>query len=144
MSDTIWDPLRRKEVALTPEEKVRQWFIAEVLSKAMKVPMHMMSSEVQFSYGSKKYRADILILDRNARRLAVVECKRPDVVIDAAVLEQALRYNNSLDVGYIMLTNGHSTVVCRRNVNGFEQIASLPDYATMSSGMKCAAEDADK
>ena len=23
----IWDPLRKKMVALTPEERVRQWFI---------------------------------------------------------------------------------------------------------------------
>ena len=24
---TIWDPLRKKDVALTPEERVRQWCI---------------------------------------------------------------------------------------------------------------------
>lgn len=25
--ELIWDPLRKKQVALTPEERVRQWFI---------------------------------------------------------------------------------------------------------------------
>mgnify|MGYP004650507059 FL=1 len=25
--EKVWDPLRKKAVALTPEEKVRQWFI---------------------------------------------------------------------------------------------------------------------
>ena len=55
---TIWDPLRRKEVAATPEEQVRQWFIAAVLRDTVKVPMHMMMSEVGFRYGNKQYRAD--------------------------------------------------------------------------------------
>ena len=39
----VWDPLRKKTVALTPEEKVRQWFIG-VLKERMKVPEYMMMS----------------------------------------------------------------------------------------------------
>ena len=39
------DPLRRKSVRNTPEEAVRQWFIS-VLHEGMKVPEHMMGSEV--------------------------------------------------------------------------------------------------
>lgn len=133
MSNTVWDPLRRKEVSLTPEERVRQWFIAEVLVKALKVPLHLMASEVEFSYGSKKYRADILVFDRNANPLAVVECKRPDVPVDREVLEQALRYNDSLGVKYIMLTNGNTNIVCKRGDDGFHREDKFPDYETMLS-----------
>ena len=43
---TIWDPLRKRHVALTPEERVRQWCIG-VLSNDLGVPMHMMMSEVR-------------------------------------------------------------------------------------------------
>lgn len=50
--ELIWDPLRKKEVALTPEERVRQWCIG-VLAGPMKVPMHMMMSEVGFRLGGK-------------------------------------------------------------------------------------------
>ena len=46
---TIWDPLRRKDVPLTPEERVRQWFIG-VMHSDMHVPMHMMMSEVGFKF----------------------------------------------------------------------------------------------
>lgn len=46
----VWDPLRKKNVTLTPEERVRQWFIS-VLRDVMKVPMHMMMSEVGMKYG---------------------------------------------------------------------------------------------
>ena len=67
---TIWDPLRKKEVALTPEEQVRQWCI-RVLADKMQVPMHLMMSEVGFRLGEKQLRADILVYDRSARPLMV-------------------------------------------------------------------------
>ena len=75
---TIWDPLRKKEVALTPEEHVRQWFIG-VLTQQMSVPQHLMMSEAGFKLGDKQFRADILVYDRQAKPLMVVECKRPEV-----------------------------------------------------------------
>ena len=107
-SDRIWDPLRKKSVARTPEEEVRQWFIS-ILHEGMKVPEHLMMSEVSLRVGSKDYRADIVVWDRSARPLAVVECKRPEVALSPAVLEQALRYNCVLDVRCILITNGVET-----------------------------------
>lgn len=112
---TVFDPLRKKEVALTPEERVRQWFIS-VLRDSMGVPAHMMMSEVGFRFGSKPYRADIIVYDRKAHPLAVVECKRPEVTLDETVLEQAVRYNMVLDVRYIIITNGHKTFICRGEI----------------------------
>ena len=111
---TIWDPLRKKEVSLTPEERVRQWCIG-VLNKNLEVPLHMMMSEAGFKLGGKQFRADILIYDRSAAPLAVVECKRPEVVIDNEVLDQAIRYNMALNVRYILITNGTKTYICRRS-----------------------------
>ena len=108
---TVWDPLRKKEVALTPEEHVRQWFIG-LLHNLMHVPMHMMMSEVAFKLGAKNFRADILVYDRNASPLAVVECKRPETAVDSQVLDQAIRYNMVLDVRYIFITNGKKTFIC--------------------------------
>ena len=86
---TIYDPLRKKEVALTPEEKVRQWFIG-VLSQQLEIPLHMMMSEAGFKLGDKQFRADILIYDRKAQPLAVVECKRQEVELTSEVLDQAI------------------------------------------------------
>ncbi len=110
---TVFDPLRRKEVALTPEEEVRQWCI-KVLSTELGVPMHMMMSEAGFSLGDKQLRADILVYDRQARPLAVVECKRPEVALGREVLDQAVRYNMVLNVRYMIITNGRQTFACRR------------------------------
>lgn len=131
--ETVWDPLRRKNVALTPEERVRQWCIG-VLSEGLGVPLHMMMSEVAFSLGEKHFRADILIYDRKVRPLAVVECKRPEVVLDSNVLGQAVRYNMVLNVKYIIITNGKSTFAFRREPGEhgkYVPAADVPDYSAM-------------
>lgn len=106
----IWDPLRRKLVSLTPEERVRQWMVG-VLEEGAKVPRHQMMSEVEMHSGAgeKTWRADILVYGRGGEPIAVVECKRPEVELDAVVLEQALRYNTVLGVRCIIITNGRET-----------------------------------
>lgn len=124
----VWDPLRRKEVALTPEERVRQWFIA-VLRDECGVPAHEMMSEATLSYGGKAWRADIVVYRRNMSPAMVVECKRPDVELTREVLEQALRYNLVLDVNWIVITNGKKTLVFVRELNSFIPVDRLPDYA---------------
>ena len=128
-TQTLYDPLRRKEVAATPEEKVRQWFIG-VLS-GVSVPAHLMMSEAAMTFGAKRWRADILVYDRAGKPLAVVECKRPEVDVDAGVAAQALRYNLVLDVHWLMLTNGTRTLVYRRKRAEFVPCDHLPDYEEM-------------
>lgn len=127
---TIWDPLRKKEVALTPEERVRQWCIG-VLSSSVGVPVHMMMSEVGFCLGGKQFRADILVYDRKAQPLAVVECKRPEVELDAEVLDQVIRYNMVLNVKYVIITNGNRTFIAKRVNDRFEFMKSVPSYKEM-------------
>lgn len=129
---TVWDPLRKKEVALTPEEKVRQWFIG-YLHTDMKVPMHMMMSEAAISLGAKRFRADIVIYGRNAAPVAVIECKRPEVTLGKEVLMQAIRYNMVLNVKYIIVTNGRSTHICERKADGSGYVFTgrAPQYDEM-------------
>ena len=128
--NTIWDPLRKKEVALTPEERVRQWFIG-ILSKDMQVPLHMMMSETGFKLGEKQFRADVLVYDRALKPLMVVECKRPEVELSREVLDQAIRYNMVLNVRYIVITNGNRTYICRKDGSGYGFINHVPKYDEM-------------
>ena len=127
---TIWDPLRKKEVALTPEERVRQWCIG-VLAGQMQVPMHLMMSEAGFKLGGKQFRADIIVYVRNVQPLMVVECKRPEVELTQDVLDQAIRYNMVLDVRYMIITNGTRTFICRRQGEGFTFMDTVPTYNEM-------------
>ena len=134
----VWDPLRKKMVALTPEEKVRQWFIG-VLRDNLKVPEHMMMSEVSFKLGNKPFRADIIVYGRDMAPLMVVECKREDVEMGREVLEQALRYNLVLGVKYIVITNGLRIFGFRRkgmvgHDEGevpYDQMKAFPTWETM-------------
>lgn len=138
--EQVWDPLRKKLVALTPEEKVRQWFIG-VLRDSAQVPVHMMMSEVALKFGDKPYRADILVYCRDTAPLMVVECKREDIQLDREVLEQALRYNLALGVKYIIITNGRKTFGFKKvdtagqpgheNEAPFEQMNSFPTWEEM-------------
>ena len=138
--EQVWDPLRKKLVALTPEEKVRQWFIG-VLRDSAQVPVHMMMSEVALKFGDKPYRADILVYGRDTAPLMVVECKREDIQLDREVLEQALRYNLALGVKYIIITNGRKTFGFKKvdtagppgheNESPFEQMNSFPTWEEM-------------
>lgn len=129
-TDMIWDPLRKKEVALTPEERVRQWFIG-VLSGSLEVPLHMMMSEAGFKFGDKLYRADILVYDRTVKPVMVVECKRPSVDLTAEVLDQAIRYNMALKVKYIAITNGTKTFMFVNENGQCRLVDTPPKYSEM-------------
>lgn len=125
--NTIWDPLRKKNVALTPEEKVRQWFIG-VLASHMEVPLHMMMSETGFRLGEKLFRADILVYDRKAAPLIFVECKRPETELSEEVLDQVVRYNMVLGVRFIVITNGLKTYILEKKDGGYGFTGSIPKY----------------
>lgn len=131
---TIWDPIRKKNVALTPEERVRQWCIG-ILADHYQVPVHMMMSEAGFKLGEKQYRADILVYDRKMQPLVVVECKRPEVDLTREVLDQAVRYNMVLNVRYMIITNGIKTLILKRNEEdgrvSYAPSGSMPVYNDM-------------
>ncbi|MBR6246414.1 MAG: type I restriction enzyme HsdR N-terminal domain-containing protein [Bacteroidales bacterium] len=125
--EEVWDPLRKKMVALTPEEKVRQWFIG-VLHSECGMPLHMMASEVSLQYGSelrkKAFRADIVVWDRNLRPAVIVECKRPEVELSGDVLQQALRYNMVMGAPWVIITSGKATFVWKDG----RMVQALPKY----------------
>ena len=124
----IYDPLRRKWVARTPEEEVRQAVIAW-LRDAKGVPVGLMESEYDFIYNRRHYRADILVFDRQLQPLLLVECKAPLVRLDAKVVEQVVRYTRVLAVRYVLVTNGSESHLLGRlpDGNGFQALSEIPE-----------------
>ena len=57
---TIWDILKRKYVALTPEEWVRQHFI-HFLIEHKNYPSTLLANEVKLKIGDKNLRADTVL-----------------------------------------------------------------------------------
>jgi hypothetical protein len=58
----------------------------------------------------------------------IVECKEMNTGLKLPVLEQILRYNISMPVKYLVLTNGKKTIAFERSVNGIFEIEDLPVF----------------
>ncbi len=128
--EEIFDPLRKKRVALTPEEEVRQHFI-RYLNEKRGWPLHMMGSETEISLGGVKLRCDIVCYGKDLSPKMIVECKRPSVKITARTFEQIWHYALILKVEYIVATNGKETFACRydRQKKQYVFISDVPAYS---------------
>ena len=74
----VWDKLRRKYVALTPEEYVRQRFVAW-LTAELHYPVPLMNNEISITLNGTRRRCDTLVFDRAGKPFMIVEYKSPDV-----------------------------------------------------------------
>jgi hypothetical protein len=101
----IFDPARKKYVALTPEEWVRQHLI-HYLNTDKGYPLGLMMIEKEFKYNKLSKRADIVVCERTGAPLLMAECKSADVEITQSVFDQAMRYNLTMDVKIVILSNG--------------------------------------
>ncbi|MCR9173552.1 MAG: type I restriction enzyme HsdR N-terminal domain-containing protein [bacterium] len=96
--------IRRKELILTPEEWVRQHVLHFLIEKG--VPKGLIASEVSLKYNERSKRADVVIFGRDQQPRFIVECKAKDVLLTEAVFRQIAAYNHTLQVEYLMMTNG--------------------------------------
>lgn len=112
------DPVRRRWVALTPEEGVRQWVIG-LLHEHYGYPLELMQVEGAITVNGMTRRCDIVVYDTTGVPQMIVECKKPDVAITQKVCDQACRYNTVLRVPYLLLTNGKQMITVEVNfING--------------------------
>lgn len=125
--EEIFDSLRKKWVSLTPEEWVRQNFI-QYLIKEKKYPAPLIAVEKEIQLGELKKRFDILVYDNHHRPWMMIECKAPEIKLDDAVLQQALRYNISVPVKYIVITNGNSSYGWERTSNELQLLNEIPEW----------------
>ncbi len=123
----IFDYLRKKYVILTPEEEVRQG-IVDYLIFEKNYPRTLIKLETGLNYNSLNMRSDILVYDNQANPFLLVECKAKDVKIDQKVIEQATRYNLTLNARYVCITNGVSTFCFEKNETSYLQLNSFPDF----------------
>ena len=123
----IFDTLRKKWLVLTPEEWVRQNFV-QYLIKTKNYPSSLIAIEKEIQLGELKKRFDILVYDNNHQPWMMIECKAAAIKLDDAVLQQALRYNISVPVKYIVITNGSYAYAWQKNNNGLQPINEIPEW----------------
>jgi type I site-specific restriction-modification system R (restriction) subunit len=125
----VFDVVRKKWVALTPEEWVRQhvlWFL--INEKA--VPESLISVEKSLTINTLTKRFDILVYDKNTCPVMLIECKAPGVKLSQSTLEQAARYNLRYKVGLLFITNGlqHYCIAVNHETQQFRNLSSIPEY----------------
>lgn len=125
----IWDTVRRKYVALTPEEWVRQHFIAYLVG-GKGYPVGRIGNEISLNLNGRSRRCDTLIYDAEGQPLVLIEYKAPHIAVSQKVFEQAIRYNICFRVPYIILSNGMSHYCCHvdYDTGEFRFLTEIPPY----------------
>ena len=121
----IFDVIRRKFVSLTPEEWVRQHMI-HFLLKERNYPRGLMKVESGLDYHKRQKRSDILIYDREAKPLLVVECKTFQQPLTQAAMTQAAVYNKTLKARYLVITNGMKHYCAEVDRDSITQLKDIP------------------
>ena len=129
--DTSWvfDPIRRKQIVLTPEELLRQ-LVLHYLLETKKYPANRIRIEIGLLLNTRPKRCDLVVFDAQLRPWLVVECKSPKVPLTQATFEQVARYNLQLRAPFLAVTNGLSTFSCALDFeqSSFSFLGDFPEY----------------
>ena len=125
----IYDPLRRKFIALTPEEWVRQHFVNWLISNK-EYPTSLMANEAGIKLNSLTRRCDTVVYNQHLDPLMIIEYKESNISITQDVFDQVVRYNTVLKVPYIVVSNGVNHYCCKMNYEkqSYDFLTDIPNY----------------
>ena len=128
---SIFDPLRKRNVAKTPEEEIRQQTIQVLLTQKL-VPAPLIESEFSLNAYSKttKDRVDIIVHNYQdvKKPWLLVECKAKGAYTFENLEIQVNRYLHIITPKYIWLALGNENKFFMLKDNKYEQIQELPIY----------------
>lgn len=129
---TILDTLRRRYVALTPEEWVRQHFV-HFLIEHKGYPPTLLANEVSLRIGSKQLRADSVLYSSDLQPRMIIEYKAPTVEITRKVFDQIATYNLLLHADYLIVSNGMQHYCCKIDYEkrGYSFLQDIPEYTDL-------------
>ena len=128
-SRQIFDRLRGKFVALTPEEWVRQHFVAFLIDHKG-YPAGLMANEVALSLNGTSRRSDSVVYDHSAKPLVIIEYKAPSVRISQKTFDQIIRYNMVFQAPYLIVSNGLNHYCCHIDFENrsYKFLPDIPSY----------------
>lgn len=137
----VFDPLRNRFVALTPEEFVRRHFTSYMIN-SLGYPAALMANEVSLKINGTARRCDTVVYDpvslatpdRTPSPLVIVEYKAPEVEITQKVFDQIARYNLVMGARLLIVSNGLSHYCCLADPsrpNSYRFLPSIPPYASL-------------
>ncbi len=126
----VFDPLRRRYCALTPEEEVRQK-VLYLLVEHLGVPQGLLAVEYSIKVNGLDKRCDAVVFGREAEPLMIVECKAASVQLTQKTLDQAVRYYSALHPKFLMLYNGENCYCFKTENGSLNAMDHLPNYQEM-------------
>lgn len=125
----VFDPLRQRYVAMTPEEYVRQHFTAW-LTGSLGYPASLTNNEVPITLNDTRRRCDTVVYHSDGTPLMIVEYKAPTVAITQEVFDQIARYNMVLRSRYLVVSNGIRHYCCEMDYehNTYSFLPQIPHW----------------
>jgi len=93
-------------------------------------PKNLLGVEVSLKLNNLSKRADIVIYAADLTPWMLVECKAAEVEIAQAVFDQAARYNITMRVPFLVVTNGIRLLAAKINFheNKVEMLQTMPHF----------------
>ncbi len=131
----IFDRVRQKYVALTPEEWVRQHFVA-FMNEEKHFPASLTRVEMYLEVNRMGKRCDAVFYDRTGTPRLILECKAPGVSVTQKTFDQIAAYNRNLQVDFLVVTNGITHYACAMDYarGSYRFLQDIPDYRDIESG----------
>lgn len=128
----VFDPVRKRWVALSPEEWVRQHAL-HLLIDVKSCPASLLAVEKLLRVNGLAKRTDIVVYGSDHQPKLIVECKAPGVRITQQVFDQAARYNLALGADVFWLTNGLKHFCCRadHDQQSYHFLKDIPEYSAL-------------
>ena len=128
----IFDRIRKKFVALTPEEWVRQNFVNHLIEN-LGYPESLIANERGIELNGTSRRCDTVVFDRYGSPAMIVEYKAPTVNITQDVFDQIVRYNLVLHARFLIVSNGLTHYCCEidTTTGAYTFLPAIPDYETV-------------
>ncbi|MBQ8773120.1 MAG: type I restriction enzyme HsdR N-terminal domain-containing protein [Muribaculaceae bacterium] len=130
--ERIFDLLRNRYVALTPEEWVRQHFTSFLINYKQ-FPKSLLANEIGITLNGTRRRCDTVVFDKQGKPLVIIEYKAPSVNVTQLTFDQIVRYNMALQARYLIVSNGLSHYCCRINYDNhsYSFLPDIPDYTEL-------------
>ncbi len=128
----IFDFLRRRYVALTPEEWVRQHFV-HYLVDYKGYPKGLLVNELELRIGEKRLRCDTILYNKALHPQMIIEYKAPTIEIQQRVFDQITIYNMLLHVDYLIVSNGYQHYCCHMDYanHSYKFLSDIPSYTAL-------------
>ncbi len=133
----VFDVFRKRMVALTPEEWVRQHFLWWLTTEKA-YPATLIAVEAPLQYNRMKRRADAIVYNMSGQPVMIIECKSATQKISQDVFDQVARYNAPFHVDYLVVTNGVNHYCCLRDhqTGKWLFLEDVPHYTAFSESSR--------